>query len=181
VDPVERKEDTMSILVAYATKYGMTRRYAEAMAKEIGPKARVVDLSSPEAKGISLDGFQTVILGASVYAGRARPALGSFISMRAKELAGKKLGLFLCGLAEDGTEAAIEAAFPGDLRAKATATAYLPGWAYPEKMNFAERAIMKMIAKAEAKAQVKAGVAPRERREPNLDAAASAFVKRIAP
>jgi menaquinone-dependent protoporphyrinogen oxidase len=169
----------MSILVAYATKYGMTRRYAEAMAKEIGPKARIMDLASPEAKAISLEGFQTVILGASVYAGRPRPALSAFVSSRAKDLAGKKLGLFLCGLAQEGTQAAIEAAFPVDLRSKAAAMAYLPGWTYPEKLNFAEKAIMKMIAKAQAKSQATAGKAPPERREPDVEEAASAFVKRI--
>jgi menaquinone-dependent protoporphyrinogen oxidase len=171
----------MSILVAYATKYGMTRRYAEAMAKEIGPKARIVDLASSEARGLSLEAYQTVILGASVYAGRPRPALSAFVSVRAKDLAGKKLGLFLCGLAQEGTQAAIEAVFPDDLRSKAAAMAYLPGWTYPEKMNFAEKAIMRMIAKAQAKSDAKAGKAPPERREPDVEAAAAAFVKKVGP
>jgi menaquinone-dependent protoporphyrinogen oxidase len=164
----------MSALVAYATKHGMTKAYAEAMAAEIGSGTKVVDLASRDAKGIDLASYDTVILGSGVYAGRPRPALASFLHDRSTELARKRLGLFLCGMAK-GTEARAKLAevFPETLRTRAKASAYLPGFIYKEKLGGLERIVIGMIEKS----QKKQG-AP-EPSEPDLEANAAGFVREL--
>jgi menaquinone-dependent protoporphyrinogen IX oxidase len=164
----------MGILVAYATKYGMTKAYAEIMAKQLGAEAKLLDLASSEALNIDLKPFGLVLLGSAVYAGQARPALGRFLKRRGTELKDKKTAFFLCGMASGGEgQGALEAAFPAEIRSRASAVSYLPGWVYMEKVKSFERFVINMISKARAKS----GTPAPER--PDLEAEAAAFLKGI--
>ncbi len=164
----------MNMLIAYATKHGMTGEYARAMAAAVGKEVRVLDLASREARDIDLSGYDRVILGSPVYAGRALGGLRNFIRTRSPELAGKKLALFLCGLGAEGDagQTALDNAFPEPLRSTAAVTAYLPGWVDPEKAGGFERFVIRMVEKAEAKKGKKpAG-------KPDIQAEAAEFLRR---
>lgn len=143
----------MKKLVAYATKYGMTGEYARAMASAMGKDARLLDTASREVKNLDLSEYGTVVLGSSVYAGRAWEDLRTFIKKNAVELRSKDLVLFLCGVAEEGNEslAVLNGTFPEALRVASRKTAYLPGWVDLEKTNGFERFVVRMIEKADAK------------------------------
>ncbi|GEM_PF-1620717 len=142
----------MSVLIGYASKHGASRAYAEAMAKELGPGARAMDLDSREAASADLGAFKRIILGSSVYAGSARPAFRKFLARRSVELGGKELSFFLCGLAKgEDTKGAIDKSIPEAFRRGSARTAYLPGWLDSGKLTGFERFIMGMIEKAKAK------------------------------
>ncbi len=142
----------MASLIAFASKHGMTREYAQLMAEALGKDTKLIDLSKGESKGIDVSSYDTVVLGSSVYAGMVRPALKAFIKTRGSELKAKKLGLFLCGLAS-GPEGnpALEAAYPESLRSVAKAQAYLPGRIDLASLGGFERFIMNMVQKSQAK------------------------------
>lgn len=144
----------MKILIAYAGKYGVTAYYARLMAEDLGAGAEILDLASKGAGKKDLAPFDAVILGASVYAGNPRSALKKIIKDRAAELSGKKMALFLCGLAGNVEGAPVLAkTFPENLRSNAAAVEYLPGWIYKEKLNSFEAFIIRMIEKGREKEQ----------------------------
>ncbi len=133
----------MSVLIVYASKYGFTKTCAEILAKKIDGKVDICDLSSSRPNPLEYD---KVIIGGSIYAGKIRKPARHFCSNNIDVLKGKKLGLFICGMA-DGEDAKkqLEAAFPKELLAVAVAKESFGGECNYVKMNFIERFIMKKI------------------------------------
>ncbi len=166
------KEASMRTLVVYATKYGLTGEYAQAMANRIGKGTTVLDLAS--SNNIDLKPYDNVIIGTPIYAGRPRPLVNAFIKARSDELLTKNLALFLCGLTK-ASEATIilETIYPAHLRAAAKTMALLPGFINKEKANAIERFIIRMIEKSE----LKKGGKPSPKEAPNIEAQAEAFIK----
>lgn len=64
--------------------------------------------------------YDQVIVGGSVYAGKIRKPVTRFCSENIDTLKGKKLGLFICGMADgDGVRKQLESSFPKELLAAA--------------------------------------------------------------
>ncbi|MPM05334.1 hypothetical protein SDC9_51622 [bioreactor metagenome] len=133
----------MSTLIAYASKYGFTKNCAGLLVGKLTGQTDLFDLDS----GIpDLSRYGTVIVGASVYAGKLRKAASRFCAQNAGQLKEKKLGLFVCGIAEgEMALKEIESVFPQELLAAAAAKGFFGGAFDFEKMNFFERFIMKRI------------------------------------
>lgn len=133
----------MSTLIAYATKYGFTKTCAEILAKKLGEKVDICDLNRnlPD-----LMKYDKVIIGGSVYAGKIRKPVMQFCSDNINILKGKKLGLFICGMAkEDDAQKQLDSSFPKELLAAAAAKGFFGGECNYDKMNFMEKFIMKKI------------------------------------
>ncbi len=109
----------MSTLIAYATKYGFTKTCAELLAKKLDEKADICDLTGNRP---DLTGYDTIILGGSIYAGKIRKPVTRFCTENLNTLKGKKLGLFICGMADgDDARKQFESSFPEELLAVAAA------------------------------------------------------------
>ncbi|NTV89339.1 MAG: flavodoxin [Clostridiales bacterium] len=134
----------MSTLIAYSTKHGFTKKCAEALAEKMQENTTLCNLDKDRVK---LDQFDKVIVGGSVYMGKMRKAAAEFCANNLEALKGKKLGLFICGMAE-GTEAdkELENSFPRELLERAAAKEVLGGAFEFEKMGFFERIIIKKIS-----------------------------------
>lgn len=133
----------MSTLIAYASKYGFTKDCAGLLASKLKEKADLCDLA---ASCPDLSRYDTVVVGGSVYAGKLRKAAARFCAQNAGQLKDKKLGLFVCGMAEgEMALKEIESVFPAPLLAAAAAKSSFGGAFDFEKMNFFERFIMKRI------------------------------------
>lgn len=133
----------MSTLIAYATKYGFTRTCAEMLAKKLDEKADICDLSSNRPDPAKYD---KVIVGGSIYAFKIRKPVARFCAKYLDTLAGKKLGLFVCGMAEGkDAQKQFDTAFPKELLAIAIAKESFGGGYDFNKFAFLEKIIMKKI------------------------------------
>ena len=133
----------MRTLIVYATKYGFTKTCADILAKKLGENVDIYDLNSnlPD-----LMKYDKVIIGGSIYAGKIRKPVMRFCSDNLDTLKGKKLGLFICGMAkEEDAQKQIDSSFPEDLLAVCVAKGFFGGECNYEKMNFLEKFIMKKI------------------------------------
>ena len=133
----------MATLIAYATKHGCTEKCAKELQKQLG-KAELWNLKNGEP---DLTKYDTVILGTSVYAGMPRKPLKAFVQKYGAELAKKKLGLFLCCMA-DGEQAIkhMQDAYSPELRSAARAQGVLGGGYILSDMGAFEKFIVKMVS-----------------------------------
>ena len=137
----------MKTIILFASKYGAAGEIARRIA------SRIKDATVHELKrggNPSLDGFDCVILGSSVYAGMIRKEAKTFLSLNAAALQKKKLGLFLSGMETSGGNKFFETNFPRDILETAKATGFLGGIFDPKKAGLMERLIMKAVAKTSA-------------------------------
>jgi len=134
----------MSTLIAYASKYGFTENCAKILANKLDGRVDVVNLG---IKHPNLDEYDSVIIGGSVYAGKIRKPVRRFCSQNLDFLGKKRLGLFICGLAEGAdADRQLQTVFPTELQAAAAATGFFGGECNFEKMNFFEKAVMKKVS-----------------------------------
>lgn len=133
----------MSTLIVYATKYGFTKTCAEILAKKLGENVDIYDLNSNVP---DLMKYDKVIIGGSIYAGKIRKPVTRFCTDNLNTLKGKKLGLFICGMAkEEDAQKQLDSSFPQDLLGVCAAKGFFGGECNYEKMNFLEKFIMKKI------------------------------------
>ena len=115
----------MSSLIVYASKYGFTKRCAEILAKKLGENVDIYDLNSNLPDPMKYD---KVMVGGSIYAGKIRKPVMRFCTDNLNTLKGKKLGLFICGMAkEDDAQKQLESSFPQELLAVCAAKGFFGG------------------------------------------------------
>ena len=134
----------MATLIAYATKHGVTEKCAKELQKRIPGGAELCNLKdgSPD-----LSRYDTVILGSSVYAGMPRRQVKAFAAKNAESLSKKKLGLFLCCMADgEQAEKQMDAAFTPALRKVSRAQGVLCGGFNTSHMNFIEKFAVEKIS-----------------------------------
>jgi len=135
----------MKIAIIYASKHGATEKVARSIAEKLS--AELFSLKKSQNPDVS--GFETVILGTSIYAGQASGKMKAFCKANETVLLQKKTGLFVCGMHPDKEqrEKELKDAYSEALHEKAVASGFFGGEFLFEKMNFVERLIIKKIAK----------------------------------
>ena len=137
----------MKTIIIFATKHGAAGEIARRIANKIDG-AVVHDLK--QGSTYSLEGFDCVIIGSSLYAGRIRGEAKAFLSQNANALQGKKLGLFLSGLEASQEKTYFDTNFPPDILRTAKAATFLGGIFDPKKAGLMERLVMKVVSKNSA-------------------------------
>lgn len=91
--------------------------------------------------------FDLVVLGTPIYAGQPLPAMKDLLRTGIPD--GAHLGLFVIGMVPDadGRERELANAYPEELRARATAAAFLGGRLRFSRMNRFERFVVTRMAK----------------------------------
>lgn len=141
----------MNTLIAYSTKHGATRRYAEELAGRLNGPVTVVDLR--KEPGVDVSPFEQVVIGSCIYAGRVPKEAHDFCTRNLDALRQKRLGLFACGWQEgEGAKQQLWAAFPAELLSSAAVADSLGGDMNLEAMNFLERFAARVIAKVKESA-----------------------------
>lgn len=133
----------MKTLVAYATKHGTTRKYAEAFAKQLSGPVTVVDLSRDPNP--TLMEYEAVVIGGAIIAGMVPKPVKDFCAKNQATLMEKRLGLFVCCMNMSQAEATLAAAYPKELSAAATVKAAFGGEIILKNMGFAERLIVRAV------------------------------------
>jgi len=138
----------MRTLIVYATKYGCTEKCAEKLAGKLEGEVDLRNLRS--GRIADLAPYDRVVIGGSMYMGKIQKEVGRFCTEHLGELKEKKLGLFICAMAE-GEDAAKELneAFPSELASAAAAREVFGGEFVFSKMNFLHKMIVKKIAKTD--------------------------------
>ena len=88
----------MKTLVVYTSKYGTTKKCAEKLTSAL---VDATLYSCDEKKPLSLDEYERVVLGSSVYMGRPRKNLKKFIQNNHHILLDKTIALFICSKETD--------------------------------------------------------------------------------
>jgi len=142
--------NTMKILIVYATKSGCTEDIARRIGttlRALGGDVRVI----PAESAPSPDGFDAVIVGSGVRAGKWHKAATGWVSKHAGAIRRRPLAMFTCCLTmRDGQKKAAEVLAYTQPILKSTALTpagigLFAGWFEPEHFGFMERTILKMM------------------------------------
>jgi menaquinone-dependent protoporphyrinogen oxidase len=91
---------SLSILIAYVTKYGSTQEVAEAVAAALRESGQTV-VVRPLRDVKSLDGFDAVIVGAALYMYHLNKDALRFLSRHRRELGARPVAVFALGPVRD--------------------------------------------------------------------------------
>ena len=124
----------MKTLILFASRYGATEEIAYMLKSAIGGD---VTLCNIRDRSISLEDYDTVIIGSCVYMFKLDKRIKHFLRRNEKALLQKKLGLYLCCYTTPRTEGYLEHFFSPELLAHAAAKDILGGKMQYEKMSYA--------------------------------------------
>jgi len=134
----------MKTLVLFASRYGCTEKCANMLAEKINGDVEVKDLV--KNKKIGLDGYDLVIIGGSIMAGKMNKVVTRFVDGNLQELLTQKAALFICCLQQgDTAKEQFNNAFPQQLLDQALARGYFGGEVDFAKLNFFMKGLMKKI------------------------------------
>lgn len=141
-------------LILYASQYGYGAECANQLRSLMPEEVTLVDLT--KATNPELDGYDTIIVGGSVYMGKAMRQTIDFCAANESALLQRKLGLFLCCGLPQNVEQSFAASFSEPLRKHATVSGCFGGELRLGKM----KPMHKMIANMMQKAGGKSGIEP---------------------
>ena len=141
-----QKGETMKVLVSAGSKHGSTLEIAQAIGDEVARRGHEVTVASAEdVEGLS--GFEAAVLGSGVYAGHWLPAARELVAKVSTELAAIPVWLFSSGPVGDPPKPEEDAVDVAGLMTTAGAVDHrvFSGHIDPDKLGFAERAIVKAL------------------------------------
>ncbi len=134
----------MKAIIMYTSKYGCTEKAAYLLKTQLGEETEVVNLM--HAKEPSLDRYDTVILGGSIYFGKIQKEMTEYILKNQTELRDKRLGLFICaGSKREQAVQELKTSFPEELFNKAVAKEIFGDEIYVQKLSLMDKFVLRMI------------------------------------
>ncbi len=135
----------MNTLIVYATKHGATERAAKKLSEKLNGNVDCFNLKKniPE----SMDGYERVVLGTSVYAGKLHKEFVEFIKKNEEKLKKKEYAFFVCCGFETKAETYLRENFSDEIVDGALFVKYFGQEIVWKKMKLYERAAMIMVAK----------------------------------
>lgn len=136
----------MKSIIIYTTKYGSVEKAAKLLKPKLNGQVDLLNLAKEKAP--NLDGYDNVILGGSIYAGKVQKKLSDYITQNLPLLLKKRVGLFICaGQPEPVGTQELQSSFPPEL-VTAAAVKEVFGYEYNlEKLNFIDKLAIRVIAK----------------------------------
>jgi menaquinone-dependent protoporphyrinogen oxidase len=141
----------MKILVAYGTKYGATAEIAERIGEVLRQAGHEVDVARAERAG-DVSVYAAVVLGSGVYAGSWRKEAADLLLAQEKTLTGRPVWIFSSGPTGEGDPVELmngwtfpDALKPVAERIQPRDTALFHGAIQPDKLNFLEKLIVRII------------------------------------
>ncbi|MCX7709531.1 MAG: flavodoxin domain-containing protein [Clostridia bacterium] len=135
----------MKNIIIYATKYGSTEKAAKMLKSKLTGDVLLVNVLKEKVP--SLEEYDQIILGGSIYMGRVQKELTEFIEKNLSLLLKKKVGLFICAGSPDpaARQKELETVFPAELYNHAS-TKELFGYELTfEKMGFLDKTITRAM------------------------------------
>ena len=136
----------MKILIAYRSRYGCTRRYAELLAGKLAGEVTLADLRR-EGR-LSPAAFDLVLLGSPIYAGAVPAGVTRFCERHRPALLRVPVGLFICCLYEgERARAQLDSAYPDWLSLHAFGRWTLGGEIRPDSLRFFDRLLVRAMGR----------------------------------
>lgn len=139
----------MSTLVIYATKHGSTEKCSKILADKLIGKVDLHNLK--ESKAPELTGYDKVVIGGSIYAGRLQKEVTEFCLKNLNIMKEKKVGLFICCMFANSIDEQLKSSFPKELLESAVVKEGFGGEMKFSEFNFFERTLTKMVSKVVSK------------------------------
>jgi len=139
----------METIIIYSSKYGYTEDCVKSLADKINGEVSVFNICNEKIP--SIDEFDNIIIGGSIYMGQIQKKLKMYCSQNVNDLVNKRLALFLCCGLPESFEQTLKISFPDELLKKAVAKECFGGELRKDRMNFAHKMIAGLMKKAEAK------------------------------
>lgn len=135
----------MKNIIIYTTKYGCTEKASNILKSKMGGETLLVN--AMKEKVPSLDEYDNVILGGSIYIGKIQKELTSYITGNLPSLLKKRIGLFICAGAPDENARIkeLETVFPKELYTHAVCKELLGFEMCFEKLKFLDRTMSRML------------------------------------
>tara|TARA_Y100001935_G_scaffold93147_1_gene77399 strand:- start:11770 stop:12297 length:528 start_codon:yes stop_codon:yes gene_type:complete len=134
----------MKNLILYMSHHGTTAKVVHMLSGLLGhEQTKTVNLH--DTKPISLEEFDTIIIGGSIHAGKIQRKLQHFCEDNIDELLHKHVGLFICHIDDEQASEELNHAYPTPLLEHASARGLFGGELLVSKMNFIEKMITKKI------------------------------------
>jgi len=140
----------MTVLVSAASKHGATHEIAERIAAELTRHG--VPAVAVEPEGVaSLEGYDAVVLGSGIYAGHWLEPAKRFVDRHLDGLRARPVWLFSSGPIGEPPKPEAEPADAAPIRERTQAREHrtIPGVLDRSKLNFAERAITRVVGAAD--------------------------------
>ncbi|MCL2610553.1 MAG: flavodoxin domain-containing protein [Defluviitaleaceae bacterium] len=135
-------------LIIYATKYGCTADCASYLKTKLQGDVTLVDLNKATEQ-VELDKFDTIIIGGSIYVGKASRKLREFCENNIESLTKKKIGIFLCCALTEQANEFLSTNFPAKLLSSAKTTKIFGSEARLDKMKFIDKTVVKAVTKGD--------------------------------
>jgi len=136
----------VKILIAYRSRYGCTRRYAELLAGKLAGEVTLADLRR-EGR-LSPAAFDLVLLGSPIYAGAVPAGVTRFCERHRPALLRVPVGLFICCLYEgERARAQLDSAYPDWLSLHAFGRWTLGGEIRPDSLRFFDRLLVRAMGR----------------------------------
>lgn len=136
----------MKTVIVFVSNHGATQQVSNELAERF-QRESVSLVNLRENKNFSPVGFDRVVIGGSVHAGRIQRRVKDFCVKYSSDLLKVKLGLFVCCMHTGETALQqFEQNFPEQLRNHATSKKIVGGAFNFEKMNWFEKMIVRKVA-----------------------------------
>ncbi len=154
----------MSILIIYESKSGYTKECASLLEKELKGKGRAVHVK--QAGKENLKGYDHIVIGSAVYAGRVPSSIRRFVARHKSDLMNLPLSLFVCGTGEEYKDQYFEKNYDHDILKHAERK----GWFGGKIILSEHRGLKKMMLASILKEKTELHVEKRENIAPFAEA-----------
>lgn len=139
----------MSTIIIYSSKYGCTTDCAKYLKSALSGSVTLTDIDNTNV--VSLDNYDTVIIGSSIYIGKISKKIQQLCKEKLNLLNQKKVGIFLCCAFPEQINEYLTTNFPSALLECAATVKCFGGEARVDKMKFIDKSIMKAALKGNNK------------------------------
>ncbi len=140
------RSDSLKTLIVYATTYGYTVDCVQSLCEQIKGEKSAINIS--KNNNISIDGFDTIVIGGSIYMGQIQKQVKNFCNENLEVLKQKNIALFLCCGFVHNFELNLKNSYPSELLNIAFSKECFGGELRLERMKFAHKMITNLMKKA---------------------------------
>lgn len=133
----------MKNCIIFSTKHGSAQRAANLLREKLTADADVINLNDTKKPDIS--GYDSIILGGSIYIGKIQKKMTKFIKKNLAQLLTKNIGLYIVCAEKDNPEPVLKKSYPQELYDYALSKKYFGYEMILEDFNAIEKAVAKSL------------------------------------